>query len=292
MRRKGFTLIELLVVIAIIALLMSILMPALARVRELAQRVVCGTNLSGICKAMLVYANDDESGRLPRAGYPGGTWAAACPAPGDPVKEVAFGAAGTPPSGGQASIAASLYALVKYDYTAPKQFMCRSDPAVDEFSTGDPTLVWDFGDKPGNHCSYAYHMPYTFGTSPAVSFAMTAASDSGLAVVADRNPHCDPAANTTTPTFKHDGTNDEKKVWNSESHQKDGQNVAFIDAHVTFEKYSFCGLNKDNIYTVSNTTHIEEGTPPATGTPPGEPDYTMGPVDKLDSLLVSEPPRQ
>ena len=68
MKRKGFTLIELLVVISIIALLMSILMPALARVRELASRVVCGTNLSGIGKAMGIYANNNESGRFPRAG--------------------------------------------------------------------------------------------------------------------------------------------------------------------------------------------------------------------------------
>ena len=57
MERKGFTLVELLVVIAIIALLMGILMPALARVRQIAFRLVCGTNLSGIGKAMLIYAN-------------------------------------------------------------------------------------------------------------------------------------------------------------------------------------------------------------------------------------------
>ena len=44
-RHKGFTLIELLVVIAIIALLMSILMPALNRVKQSAKTVTCGTNL-------------------------------------------------------------------------------------------------------------------------------------------------------------------------------------------------------------------------------------------------------
>ena len=60
MKKKGFTLVELLVVIAIIALLMGILMPALARVRMIAYRMVCGSNLSGIGKALLLYAGDNQ----------------------------------------------------------------------------------------------------------------------------------------------------------------------------------------------------------------------------------------
>jgi len=37
------------------------------RPRELAPRVVCGTNMSGLVKAMVIYANDDELGRFPTA---------------------------------------------------------------------------------------------------------------------------------------------------------------------------------------------------------------------------------
>ena len=58
--RCGFTLIELLVVIAIIALLMSILVPALRRARVHVRKVVCSSNLRQWGVAYNAYAADNE----------------------------------------------------------------------------------------------------------------------------------------------------------------------------------------------------------------------------------------
>ncbi len=60
---RGFTLIELLVVIAIIALLMSILMPALQRVRKQARGVACLSRLKQWGVFFAMYA-DDYDGRF------------------------------------------------------------------------------------------------------------------------------------------------------------------------------------------------------------------------------------
>jgi len=44
----------------IIALLMGIMMPALARVKQASLRIVCANNMSNLTKAMLIYANDNN----------------------------------------------------------------------------------------------------------------------------------------------------------------------------------------------------------------------------------------
>ena len=66
-KRNAFTLIELLVVVAIIALLTSILVPALSQVRELTNKTICATNLHGLAVANSLYAGDHDDFFAPGA---------------------------------------------------------------------------------------------------------------------------------------------------------------------------------------------------------------------------------
>ncbi len=72
-KRQGFTLIELLVVIAIIALLMSIMMPALNRVKGQAQKVSCQARLKQWALLFNLYT-DDYDGYFNNRDVSGGRW--------------------------------------------------------------------------------------------------------------------------------------------------------------------------------------------------------------------------
>src|SRR3954471_7527391 len=67
--RNAFTLVELLVVIGIIAVLVSILLPTLAKIRRQANTLQCSSNMRQVATALIMYISDNK-GRHPPAGIP------------------------------------------------------------------------------------------------------------------------------------------------------------------------------------------------------------------------------
>jgi hypothetical protein len=239
---------------------------------------------------MLLYASD-YGGEFPRAGARDSAWAARSPNWLGKSRQEAFGIEpnGT---GGQASISASLYLLVKYGELVPKHFLCIDNgntekgasefqPAAYGVKDGKLADFWDFGPDPPRHCSYAYHMVY----GPR---RLMVSTEPGTPVAADRNPWIDsPSARAKDfSRFKpdlspFDGTAEQARYGNAISHQGRGQNVLFQDTHVVFEKWTYCGVDNDNIYTSWEGTDKIRGQPPMLGSQP---------AGQRDSLLVNDPP--
>ncbi len=253
--------------------------------RSFAYRAVCGSNLSGIGRAMLIYNSDFGDLRFQEAGGPGTIWQ---PRINNWQAKDRITAFNLKPdgTGGSATISSSFYLLVKYSAMSPKSFCCPADRKTRPFKASDYTSgmddedAWDFGPDPTKHYSYSYHIPYS-------QYALLDTFDPSMAVAADRNPWLDPYTDTTG--FKWDSQTKSRRrenikrylKGNSGLHKREGQNILFLDNHVYFEKRSFCAFNDDNIYTYWNGSDIRQGAPPT---------LTSQPADKLDSLLVNEPP--
>jgi hypothetical protein len=242
--------------------------------------MTCGTNLSGIGKAMLVYANDYYD-KFPRAGDKEFTWGTSVVWDA-PDRRRAYGI--TPYSrGGKATISSCLFLLVKYAEVPPKSFVCTSDVGTTEWNLSSEKLprpdfefidAWDFGTEPQKHCSYSYHIPYG-------RYALTTSDNPNMVVAADRNPWIkSPSVDARDfNTFMLDDWS-RKINGNCNSHQLDGQHVLFLDSHESWESRPFCGIAGDNIYTSWNGDDKKRGLPPVLGSQP---------ADKLDSLLVNDP---
>jgi hypothetical protein len=269
--------------------------------RELRRRMICRRNLSGFAKAMLIYANDYED-KLPKAGGRTNQWVPALPDWKAPRRHKAYGFDTNPRRfEGKTTISSSLYLLVKYAELKPRQFVCPSDPNAREFKLEDlpETLpkgykfidAWDFGGRyskllnPSRHNSYAYHEPLD-------QYSLTTVHEPEMAVLADRNPWLDPKRVTDAvigwTQFKPDMADTldahQRQCGNSDTHQREGQNVLFLDAHVDFEKKATCGVNGDNIYTMGSDKpklDIAKGKIPKAYEIPR-------PLNRRDSVLIQD----
>ena len=268
-RKDGFTLVELLVVVGIIALLVTILAPALQRAMELARRAVCATNLGSIGRGLMLYETEYES--YPYVPLNGGGWGV----------EIGTGRDHDPGDGQRRdrSPSSCLYLLIRKDFATRGLFTCPSSREKADANSGD---FWDFQD--GGQISYAVMNPY----GPERLFNVYTAGSRPL--LADSSPYFDVSSglrNDADPVNLAAANDEEKRQsGNSPNHHREGQNVSVMGGSTDWKDAADVGTGQDNIYTRSAADNIGDrrGDLPDPG-PDGLAE-DQGPSCPADSWLI------
>jgi prepilin-type N-terminal cleavage/methylation domain-containing protein len=279
-RSQGFTLVELLVVIGIIALLISILLPALNAAKERANRVKCCSNLKQIGTSMQLYANDNKT--FPRVfftstmvvgtgeTYVGGSGSprlTAFPAPGVLVSPL-----------GYPSVTASMFLLIRTTDMTSSMFVCPSSTQeADTYgSTGDQSQVCNFSGA--NNLSYSFANMFPSQQAILKGYKWSPSASSDFAIAADRVTR-NGANAARAAGFTVNSPQPTQLTANSSNHAMEGQNVLYNDGHAEWASNVWSGGQKDCIIGANSSGNIQISMTDPSITDPGH---------DLDTVLLPQ----
>ncbi len=240
MKRHGFTMIELLVVIAIIAVLVTLLVPALQYALSLARKTTCMGNLDGLGTSLVMYTQS-AGGRMPLIDR-------GCTSPEGPISSdgstnVPLGEGGEDWAGFGENAMQNVWLLIKMDLVGEGAFKCPADDVYVSRRESARAIGKDRPEEGGwyetANVSYGMHWPYD-GTGQNVNPApLSDALPAAAVILADKNPGgaVSAAIGGRAPS----------------NHQKLG--TAYLTASgnggfCDIADGSQCGKNGDDIYTV------------------------------------------
>lgn len=243
--RRAFTLIELLMVIAIIGILASLLVPSLARAREMGRRAKCASNLHAIGRGLHLYANNNDS-MLPHIESTAGAWYAVGHYNNKPEQTNIVWDGSRPlfmllyvPDGAERR---------KTGYVPVGAFICPS------MSDTQPDPI-GYSKQVGftSHRSICYSFQHHIRISPAPF--LTLIDDGGRPILSDKNPLIRFAGSTGndggTTLYRVNSPTGLPKDSNSQSHGGDGQNVLLLSGTVKWTT-DLAETAGDNIWAPKN----------------------------------------
>ena len=268
--KKAFTLIELLVVVAIIALLISILLPTLARAREMARRSICASNLRQIGTALVEYATTYREsfpvvGKITNNGIVTTNVTVISPDSlgtgiQSPWRNLTLDAeddlgdtSGATFGDNEITVSSCIWLLIRTKFATPAVFTCpsnkRKNAETDDLEENSGNIV-----SPIFFADFYVHklvgplLGYSFHTPWDRQWSINSAP--GMIIGGDENNGPDPQAGLTSNVDMRDSRNDpDYKLSNSTNHAGEGQNLLGVDAHVSFNERPCVGRNEDNVYT-------------------------------------------